>query len=353
MKKETSVIREAASRAVQDLPARFESGAAIAQESLEAVGQAIDNVGSTVSEIIGKDLNFVSDDGFSDPRLDGNNDEAGSSDKDLNFTGNAKPYSRIEAIVRGIQCNIGTYRDEVEESGYSEWEIGFRLDEKIEEIARLFEENGVIREIYDEVVPEKVDEGTFWCRYFYRVDKVVKAEEARVMLVKRAISGEEEELSWDVDDDENDEMNDEYKSKDGLKKDNEDKGKGADNSEVENEEKVGERDNEDAGASGTKSTDMVDEENLGEGLTSYEKESSEGKLGSDISIISSQRSSHTEDDLGWDEIEDIGSGDESKITERGSPTPSNETDLRKRLSAAEEDEDLKWDIEDDDEPTKL
>ncbi|GER26522.1 carnitinyl-CoA dehydratase [Striga asiatica] len=53
-----------------------------------------------------------------------------------------------------------------------------------------------------------------------------------------------------------------------------------------------------------------------------------------------------EEDLGWDEIEDIGSGDEKE--------PSR-TELKKRLSAGEDDENLSWDIEDDDvdEPCKL
>lgn len=310
MKKETSVIREAASRAVQELPARLESGAAIAQESLEAVGQAIDNVGSTVSDIIGKDLTFASNDGYLDQSDDHNNNNnnvgmSSSREAELNFGANAKPYSRIEAMIRALQCDIRTYIDEVEESGYSDWKMGFRLEEKREEMQGLLDENGAIGEILGEVVPGNVDVETFWCRYFYRVDKVVRGEEARLRMVKRAISGEgEEDLSWDVEDD--------------------------DGSKGKHEE--GERDKGGVGVSGA-----VDDESL------EEKESSEGKLGSDISIISSQRSSHAEDDLGWDEIEDIRSGDESNVG-----------DVRKRLSAAGEDEELSaWDIEDDGETAKL
>ncbi|PQM34953.1 BSD domain-containing protein 1 [Prunus yedoensis var. nudiflora] len=60
-----------------------------------------------------------------------------------------------------------------------------------------------------------------------------------------------------------------------------------------------------------------------------------------------------EEDLGWDEIEDLSSIDEKKVTHVGSGS-SNKADLRKRLSTAEEEEeDLSWDIEDeDDEPAK-
>lgn len=64
------------------------------------------------------------------------------------------------------------------------------------------------------------------------------------------------------------------------------------------------------------------------------------------SVVSSQLSAKEEEDLGWDEIEDLSSIDEKKPTQSDSPK---KVDLMKRLSAAEEDEDLSWDIEDDDE----
>ncbi|GAV78713.1 BSD domain-containing protein [Cephalotus follicularis] len=73
---------------------------------------------------------------------------------------------------------------------------------------------------------------------------------------------------------------------------------------------------------------------------------------SDVSVVSSQPPMPEEEDLGWDEIEDLNSIDEKnekKVTQGGSP---NRADLRKRISAAEEEEDLSWDIEDDDEPVK-
>ncbi|GJW16123.1 BSD domain-containing protein [Tanacetum coccineum] len=137
-------------------------------------------------------------------------------------------------------------------------------------------DGGVVREVLKEDVPGRVDEVTFWERYFYKVWKIRKVEEARVMLVKKAIAGDEdEELGW-----------------------------------------------------------------------------SEGKTyrDSNISIVST-RPSREED--GWDEIEDIGNSDENKdkVVPHGS---LDRAELRKRLSVAEEDEeDLTWDIEDDeDEPVK-
>ncbi|CAL0300570.1 unnamed protein product [Lupinus luteus] len=71
----------------------------------------------------------------------------------------------------------------------------------------------------------------------------------------------------------------------------------------------------------------------------------------DPSKVGNQHPTHDDDeDFGWDEIEDLSSFDDKKAT--GSDSRS-EVDLRKRLSAAEAEEDLSWDIEDDDdEPAK-
>ncbi|KAK2457309.1 BSD domain-containing protein [Trifolium repens] len=73
------------------------------------------------------------------------------------------------------------------------------------------------------------------------------------------------------------------------------------------------------------------------------------------SVVESQHvENEEEDDLGWDDIEDLSSIDDKKATQSQSQSGSiSKDDLRKRLSTAEEDEDLSWDIEDDDdEPAK-
>ncbi|PHT60115.1 hypothetical protein CQW23_02478 [Capsicum baccatum] len=344
LKKETATIREVASRAVKDLPARFESGAAVAQESLESVGQAIDNIGSTVSEIIahGKESILVNND--SDSELSENSSR--SLEQSLNL--NAKPYSRIDATIRAIQCDVKTYCDEPEDMiDYNEWKLGFVLEEMNGEIEDLIKENGVIDEIYSEVVPSRVDQESFWSRYFYKAYRIRKADEARARLVKRAISGEEEEeLSWDVDDEDNEDTEGwssrvatENVAKEEIEKKMdslqvEDRGRRSVSGEDEKE--IALETTSDGGAGR-----VDDAESKGD------RWSSEGKNdNSDFSVVSSQLSFREGDDLGWDEIEDIASGDEIKVPERMSPSKD---DLRKRLSAAEDEEELSWDVEDDDE----
>ncbi|KVH88883.1 BSD domain-containing protein 1-like isoform X1 [Cynara cardunculus var. scolymus] len=339
IKKETAVIREAAARAVKDLPTSLEAGAGLAQESLESVGQAIDDLGSTVTEIIaqGKDSMLAVDYSDTDSDVtDANINKKVSSRDDLQ---SLKPYTRLDAQIRTIQSDMSTYLKDPEDLvEYNEWKSGFKLDEKVGEIDDIMNGNdGVVGEIYREIVPARVDEDSFWSRYFYRAYKINKAEEARANLVRKAISGEEdEELSWDVDEDdyeENAESDLKIEEKESVE-DSEKEGKKLDDEKVESRK-------------GNQTELEVDNMEA----KSDVKTASEGKTDrdSDISVVSSQPS--PEED-GWDEIEDIGSSDESKdkVVSHGSPKRA---ELHKRLSVAqEEEEDLTWDIEDDDEPVQ-
>lgn len=54
----------------------------------------------------------------------------------------------------------------------------------------------------------------------------------------------------------------------------------------------------------------------------------------------------------WDEIQDVGSGDEKKISVVDGDT-TNRAEPRKLASADVDVKDLSWDIEDDDEPAKV
>lgn len=376
LKMETAAIREV----VKELPLSLEVGASVAQESLESVGQAIDDIGASVwkgtAQIIsqGRDVLLAAD------------SESDSSDivqKSGELSVNLARYSRFESQVRSIQSDPTTFSVEPEDlDDFGKWKLGFVLDEKGAEIDNLLEDNGIIEGIYSKLVPSAVDSETFWRRYFYRIHKLKQAEDARANLVKRAISGEEEEdLSWDVDDEDYEEPSNvsEVKVKSIVEFDNRGSSKvQTGHNEAENlqvgtsvvEEKSSKRENDDKGVVEKPFSDnRSDEEPASEEIADVTQlsgdtieaiaderkvfqgkaEANESCKDSDVSVVSTQPSLPEEEDLGWDEIEDIGSNDENKVTAVVSPTGG---DLRKRLSAADEDEDLSWDIEDDDEPAK-
>ncbi|CAI0559995.1 unnamed protein product [Linum tenue] len=338
LKKETAAIRDVASRAVKDLPASLEASASAAQE-------AIDDIGATVwkstAQIIshGRDLSNASSPDYNDHDSDSSNNGGGGRGSSLPL----KPYSRYDAQLLALQSNLNTYcREPEDKEGYDGWRLGLRssvVEEKRDEIEKLLTENEVVREIYDEVMPSKVNIETFWSRYFYRAQKLKEAEEARAKIVKRVISVEEEDLSWDFDDDVED--ND-------TAADIDDQRKGS-QSQTENFQKGG---NEDV-SEGTKFGGGFGDDQYSD--TKVEKADGNNGGGgesckdSDVSVVSSQQSFVPEvEDLGWDEIEDIGSNDE-KAAGAGNAAATSRVDLRKRLGSADEEEDLSWDIEDEDE----
>ncbi|OIW12690.1 hypothetical protein TanjilG_24623 [Lupinus angustifolius] len=329
---------------------------------------------------------------------------------------NSKRYSRFDAQVRSIQGDASTYTEEPGDlDEYNKWKSEFSLDGKSEETEGFLRENDAMESVYERIVPNNVDHETFWYRYYYKVYRLKKAEDVRARLVRR-MSREDEDLSWDIDedDDQDDIDNEESQEIGGESKGksvdiNSQIGSSGtsieEGTEILNVEevhnaaeewsKVEKKDNlAQSEEIGDKTDRLVEESRVEKSgvvhevgddkkeaieetdnalksevdsavnkndsaSKSDEKEIAEKKTDDAISTnknnesskVESQHSAHDdeEEDLGWDEIEDLSSIDEKKASESGSRS---DVDLRKRLSAAEAEEDLSWDIEDDDEPAK-
>lgn len=378
-------------RDLQEFGSGLKKEIEVAQGSLETVGHAFDEFGSSVlkgtAQIIaqGKDAILAVD---QESDSDNSNNQNNSNQR----SSTSKPYSRFDAQVRSIQGDLATYCEEPEDlDDFDKWKSQFQLNDKSEEIENLLEENGAIDNMHKKVVPNVIDNETFWHRYFYRVHKLKQAENVRAKLVKRAIASEEEEdLSWDVDDDD-----EEYSKINAGSKG--DAVKAAKSGEVSVGEVVKEENVADVGSKeemgGKESAEVVKrdvpveelnagssggDDNKGENKSGGNGEELDGDKGSDqkvhlegglrpdekvapvaeaksdhgesskdsdVSIVSTQPSMPEEEDLGWDEIEDLSSIEEKKmIVTQGDK--ANREEMRKRLSTADEDdEDLSWDIE--------
>lgn len=287
-------------------------------------------------------------------------------------------YSWFESQLSLIQNEANTFCQEPDGADeYNEWKLRFDLGEKKREIDKLIGDNGTLEGVYKRVVPGVVDPGTFWYRYFYRVHKLEQQDRMRANLMRENPDEDEEELSWDVDGDDSG-----IQQKTGVEVD----GSGSVGSGNITLNHLAKQE----GSSG-KSHDGVDKNNVMESssqsdvkLSSVEKvrcEDVEVKIDKKLtseetglrnydgivlpldermdleekgeSLKTNDASTKVnEDDLEWDEIEDVGSGDEKKISVANGDS-TNRAELRKLLSAAVDDEDLSWDVEDDDEPTKV
>ncbi|MBA0877414.1 hypothetical protein Goshw_017462 [Gossypium schwendimanii] len=271
LKKETEIIRSVASRAVTD---SLDTGASIAQEKLESVGQAIDDIGSSVWKSTAQIISHGKDT-FLSPSDDYDSDPENS-------------------------------RNRIDLEDYGNWKLGINLEDKRGEIEDLLNENSAVQDIFREVESNEFEYKRYWSNYFYKLSKLIKAEEARAKLVKRAILGEEDEdLSWDIDEDD----------------------EGGEGGNVDSEKKE---------------DDLSEDDD--KCLKKDEDKVSSCK-DSDVSIISTQHSMAEEE--GWDEIEEIRSSDGNKGDNVVGST--SRVDLCKRLSVAEEGEDLSWDIDDEEE----
>ncbi|KAL6564293.1 hypothetical protein OROMI_015743 [Orobanche minor] len=364
LKKETEVLRETASRAVKDLPASIEASASAAQGALGGILKS-------TAEIISKEsLGFGSD---GEPQT-----------PETNRSLNSAPYSWFAAQLSALQSDSGTFCEDPEDvEDFRKWKLGFELENNRDEIDNLIGKNGILDDVYEKFVPSAFDPKTFWSRYFYRVDKLKQQESVRANLVKRTISVDDDDLSWDVDDDDDDEANGNNNEIDvDVEKGDAVRDKAATDGNlkpVENQEGLnsGSQDDKQLGngemgnvveSSINSIVDVSPDEKeevksdaKSDGELKYEeyineknderasvREEVESLKKSYSPVLSNHGSKAEDEDLEWDEIEDIGSGDEKKSSS-GNP---NRTDLRRRLNGGEDDEDLSWDIEDDDEPGK-
>ncbi|KAL4558805.1 hypothetical protein LXL04_037007 [Taraxacum kok-saghyz] len=342
LRKESDLFREVANRAVKELPSSIEVGAS-----------AIDGVLKSTADLISQGKDALLEPSDVD---DSDASESGQHHRDHGSL-NSRVYSRFDSQLNSIQTDARTYSEDPEDlDDYNKWKLGFVLSEMESEIEKLIGENGSVEAIYRKVVPNEIDAGSFWCRYFYRVHKLKQQEDMRANLVRRSLTvDDEEELSWDVDDDEEEEeeanlpetekkqsYNDEsITSSSGVADEDLDKNTLA--AIVNNNNTV----EQPAQISGK---DAIDVSKPGIPITSNENVESVPKTDQ---IINTGKNDNiiAEEDLEWDEIGDLGDNDEKEVLQLQRNIPK-KADMFKQLNTSENDEDLNWDIEDDEEPMK-
>ncbi|KAL7584346.1 uncharacterized protein LOC111886382 [Lactuca sativa] len=339
LRKESDLFREVASRAVKELPSSIEVGTS-----------AIDGVLKSTADIISQGKDALLEPSDVD---DSDVSEAGQNYSDRSGL-NSKVYSRFDSQLNAIQSDARTYCNDPEDlDDYNKWKLGFVLSDRESEIEKLIGDNGSVEAIYRKVVPNEVNDGSFWCRYFYRVQKLKQQEDVRANLVRRSLTvDDEEDLSWDVDEEEEEEaVLPEIEKK-----------QSSNNESITVSSNVAESvqnpDEDGVDESKNKSSDVVNEDEEKKTIVADVSKNSEepkqsGEHVSDEKVSQNLNAGKyddvTEEDLEWDEIGDVGDNDEKEILQGNTPKKA---DVFKQLNSnsGENDEDLNWDIEDDDEP---
>ncbi|XP_052162508.1 LOW QUALITY PROTEIN: uncharacterized protein LOC127779685 [Oryza glaberrima] len=376
LRRETEALRDAAARAARDLPAH---------------AHALDGLADIVAQ--GKDAIAQVAAAAAAAPATGHSDGGGGESEPSSASGQVR-YSRFEAQLRALQSDPATFTSDPEDSDdFAAWRVGFSVDERSGEIEALCYESDALEGMVEKLVPGTVESEVFWARYFYRVHRLKQQEDARAKLVKRVFAAEEDEedLSWEVDDEDEEEQQRAEAKEEGSKQEpiEEDVERVAGDKESERivEEKeveaveeshclekeqqnadapqpevfgssmvvVDKREKEEASVSNIEESSdkkaVTEEPRSSTGDDAVKDgakhETSDSSKDSDYSMVSRQRTTTEEEDLEWDEIEDLGEHEEKRGSNNDSSSALKE-ELRKRLSVAEDDEDLSWDIEDDD-----
>ncbi|KAF4554418.1 BSD domain-containing protein 1 [Elsinoe fawcettii] len=112
--------------------------------------------------------------------------------------------SRFEAQMHVIFSNKESFLKDPEsgewDAFYKEWDAEGKTDEIAKELERYDE----LRRVFGSLVPEKVEYGVFWARYYFLKGVVEEEERRRKEVLKGAAADASEEVGWG-DDDEDDE----------------------------------------------------------------------------------------------------------------------------------------------------
>ncbi|CAA6663557.1 unnamed protein product [Spirodela intermedia] len=291
LRKETEVIREV----IRELPS-----------SLEASASALDGLSGSVwrgtAEIIaqGKDALLSLD-------VDTSADLSSAVDASQPSVerGASNRLSRLAVKLQGIQADLSTVTEEPEDAeDFRSWLAGFSLPEREKEIKNLLEESRALQGNLARLVPDVIDYDTFWN------DDVRKSEKE-----------EQKDGQQSVESQGGDQVGAHKRDISAMPE--RDTAENPDSACVETQARI------------LKPIIWLKMQQLHPGERIFRNEiaeSAESCKDSDVSIVSTQPSIPEEDDLGWDEIEDLGDNDEKKPrVSAGSP---NRIDLRKRLTTA-------------------
>lgn len=115
------------------------------------------------------------------------------------------PTTRFEKRIYDLQANPDTYCEPANDmEAFADWGNNFNLDDHADECIEILSRHEAIAELYERVVPNIVDEDSFWMRYYFAKHVLEQEEARRQRLLERAESGialdQEDDEGWGDDD---------------------------------------------------------------------------------------------------------------------------------------------------------
>eukprot|EP00736_Rhodelphis_marinus_P002279 Rmarinus@m.27431 len=111
----------------------------------------------------------------------------------------------LQDRISALRANPNTFLEPPEDSkAFDTFMESFHIDSKDNDILAIMREDPPMAKLYDRIVPSGVSRQLFWGRYFFAVGQLYSAQEHQEALMKKMITGEEEEdelaMGWGMDD---------------------------------------------------------------------------------------------------------------------------------------------------------
>ena len=94
--------------------------------------------------------------------------------------------SRFEASLHVVHSNLDGFLKDPVSPQWQDFKSSFRIDDKTEDISGDLEKFPELRKAMEQCVPEKVDYGDFWCRYYFYRSAIESEEQKRRELLQGA-----------------------------------------------------------------------------------------------------------------------------------------------------------------------
>ena len=86
--------------------------------------------------------------------------------------------TRFDAQLHAIHSNIDTFLKDPDSERFPDWAAEFDIEKQTETIAKDLEKYEELKQAMERLVPEKVEYGQFWKRYYF-LRHVIETEEKR------------------------------------------------------------------------------------------------------------------------------------------------------------------------------
>ncbi|KAF2453833.1 hypothetical protein BDY21DRAFT_310090 [Lineolata rhizophorae] len=110
--------------------------------------------------------------------------------------------TRLDASLHAIHASADKFTSDPDSPEFAKWAAGFDVSKQTDAIARDLEKYDELRKTMEALVPEKVEYGAFWTRYYFLRHVVESDEQRRREMLKATAAEPEEEVAWEDSDDE-------------------------------------------------------------------------------------------------------------------------------------------------------